>query len=124
MSPRDVERSEATVYHHYFEDPNAPGERYEVGADLGMGYEFAVEHGADPADVFDEAYEEAGTLTVDYEAGTPGDAVAGLAYAEWEDGRGRNPQKTRSMAVGDVIAVDGVAYFVDRIGFEPIDVDV
>jgi hypothetical protein len=110
----------ATIYHRHFEDPDQPGERYELGADLGMGYEFATEErGIDIGGVFDEAYEQAGTVTISV---GPSDDPHATAYSAWEDGRGHAPMETRSMAVGDIIVVDGVAKFVDRIGFETVDV--
>lgn len=109
---------EATIYHRKFSDDD--GDRHEVGADLGMGHEFAVEHGADPEDpdVFADAYEFAGTVEVDV---APSRSPEAAAYSAWEDGEGHDPGSTRSMATGDIIVVDDDAHFVDRIGFEPID---
>jgi hypothetical protein len=115
---------EATIYHRKFKGDD--GGRHEVGADLGMGYDFAVdERGIDPSDpdVVDDAYVEAGTVEVDVKPGV--DAPEAAVYSAWEDGKGHDPGSTRSMAVGDVIVIDGVGddfgFFVDSIGFEEID---
>jgi len=116
---------EATIYHRKFSDDD--GDRHEVGADLGMGFEFAVdERGIDLSDpdVVEDAYEFAGTVEVEVKPGV--EAPEAAVYSAWEDGKGHDPGSTRSMAVGDVIVIDDVGddfgFFVDRIGFEEIDV--
>jgi len=115
---------DATVYHRRFKTDD--GDRHEVGADLGMGFDFATdERGIDLSDrdVVADAYVEAGTVTVDAK---PSHAPEAAVYSAWEDGKGHDPGSTRSMAVGDVIVIDGVGddfgFFVDSIGFEEIDV--
>jgi len=113
-------RKTATVYHRKFSTED--GDRHEVGADLGMGYEFACDHDADPVDVFPDAYDHAGDVTVDVTEGV--DAPHAAAYSAWEDGEGHDVTSTRSMAVGDIIVVDGDAFFVDTIGFEAIDLPI
>jgi len=109
----------ATVYHRKFS--TADGDRHEVGADLGMGYDWAVDHDADPEDpdVFADAYDYAGTVEVDPKPGV--ESAHAAAYKAWENGEGHDTGSTRSMATGDIIVVDDDAYFVDRIGFEPVD---
>lgn len=114
--------TEATIYHTRFVDED--DDAFDVTRDLRMGYDFAVDHDADPndRDVVDAAYVKAGTVTVDVpESKHP----APTAYGAWEDGDGHDPGSTRSMATGDVIIVDragdDAAYFVDSIGFEEIN---
>lgn len=115
----------ATVYHRKFSTDD--GDRHEVGADLGMGYEFATdERGIDPSDpdVVADAYDKAGVVEVEVKDGV--EAPESVVYSAWQNGAGHDVESTRSMAVGDVIVIEDVGddfgFFVDRIGFEEIDV--
>lgn len=114
----DDDETVVDVYHRKFSDED--GDRHETGADLGMGYEWALDHDADPADddVYADAYEQAGTVTLDDDA--EGVEAARDAYQAWERGENRDMGEVRSMAVGDVLVVDSQAWFVDSIGFEAL----
>ena len=115
----------AAVFHAVFADPDDDEAAFELGRDLRMGFEWCDDRDIDPsdADVVDTAYTHAGTVDVDVADDERPEAVA---YSAWEAGAGHDPSDTRSMSVGDVIVIDrpGDAYgfFVDRIGFEEIDV--
>jgi len=127
----DADRDEtvtATIHHHRFRDPDGDG-RYELGADLGMGYEWFDDGREETiAEVFAEAYVHAGTVEIheadveETEHMEPTEKAAAEAYEKWELGAGHNPDETRSMAVGDIIEIDGDYWFVDRIGFERVDI--
>jgi len=124
----NVPAFDATVYHRKFATED--GDRHEVGADLGMGYEWAVDHDADPVDAFPGAYDKAGTVTVtthDVPAGgdrIEGETLAGIVYGMWEAGEQRDPTEVRSMAVGDIIVIGDGAFFVDPIGFEQVGIEI
>ena len=103
----------ATIYHTpYGADDEQTA---EIARDIRMGLDwFQNDAGHGPlAHVFDEVYAEAGEVDAD-------DPVA--AYEAWEQGEGHDPTETRSMSVGDIIVVDGVAHFVESVGFEEVDV--
>lgn len=118
-------KTKCVVYHHRFEDPDDPDSRYEVGADLGMGYEFAIDEAdIDLYDVFDDAYIRQGAIGLRSKEFESQADAAGIAYNAWEDGAAHDPTVTRSMAVGDIIIVNGDAFFVDTVGFQYVDVPV
>lgn len=113
----------ATIYHRKFK--NEQGGRHKMGANLGLGYEFALENGANPEDpeIIEDSYVEAGTIEVSV---SPADTPPEVAYRAWERGQGRDTDSVRSMAVGDVIVIhdagDNFGFFVDNIGLAEIDV--
>ena len=121
-----VTTHEVTVYHHRLADPDAEDKHHPIGKDLGMGMEWCEKYGRDPADhLFDEyTYVEAGTIDVPVHED---EDVRSAAYEAWDFGHadGVDRTKVRGMMVGDVLVVDGEsAHFVDRIGFEELDVDL
>ena len=115
----------ADIYHVRFlgdrEDPAyGPATDYQMGTRWLSG-EHATVTLDDLADHFESCYKFAGSVTIDKHA-------PGLAYHQWEQAAMANPGETvvrdprriRSMAVGDVIVIDGEAYYVDGIGFETV----
>jgi len=110
----------AAVFHRKFRDDD--DDRHEVGADLGTGVDFFRDkRDATVSDVFPAAYDFGGRVDIDPTEGVRAPEAA--AYDAWQDGRGRDAGSARSMATGDIIVVDGDAYFVDRVGFERVDID-
>jgi hypothetical protein len=99
----------ARIYHLQFVDEGH--DAFELTRDIRMGTDWCADHGIDPTDHLD-LYTLVGT--VDRETPTE-------AYRRWEAGWGHDPSETRSMAVGDLIVIDGTVFFVDSIGFEVLD---
>lgn len=104
------------VYHHRFADPDNPDEASEFGRDVGMEWEWCEDKDVDVVGSIDDQYLRAGVIGVKTSEFDDAEEAAGLAYEAWEMGSGRDPTATRSMAVGDIMVVDGDgAYFVDRV---------
>jgi hypothetical protein len=122
----DAQTTTARVHHvRFMERDSLLG---QDTSDLKMGYEFATDEvGIEVEDVWERGgYErDVGEVEVATREIHPDDdraeIIAGRAYQAWEEGRGHDPRETRSMSVGDIIEVEGVAYFVDTVGFVELD---